>query len=139
MTYKFKEDVSIADVAFEASGKDVSELFESCALAVTNTMVKNLKAIKAKEKKIITLKADDIEHLLHDFMNELIFIKDTKLLLFSKYKIAIKENTLTAECFGEKLDPKKHVMLVDVKAVTWHLFNVEKTKKGWKAFVVLDV
>ena len=40
---------------------------------------------------------------------------------------------------GEKIDMKKHEMLVDVKAVTMHMFEVKKEKNIWKARVVLDV
>ena len=32
--YKFLEDIAIADIAFEAYGKDLNELFENAALAI---------------------------------------------------------------------------------------------------------
>lgn len=143
MPFKFKEDVAIADVAFEATGKTLNELFESCADAVVSTMVKNRKQVSAKQKKIFTAFSKNIENLLHDFMNELIFLKDADKLLFGKCKVKIEEKggnyDLKAVCSGEKINPKKHTLLVDVKAVTWHMYKVEKTEKGWKAFVILDV
>lgn len=143
MPFKFKEDVAIADVAFEATGKNLNELFESCADAVVATMVKDVKTVAAKKKKTIKLSSDKVEQLLHDFMNELIFLKDSELLLFSKCKVKIREEAgdykLTAECLGDKINMKKQELLVDVKAATWHMFKVEKTKSGWKAFVILDV
>ena len=58
MPYKFLEDVAIADVAFVATGKTLEELFESSALAVTNTMVKNLKSIEHKIEKKFTFVAN---------------------------------------------------------------------------------
>jgi len=141
MPYKFLEDISLADVAFEATGKSLEELFESSALATTNVMIKDLKTIKPKIKKKIKLKASTIENLLHDFLQELVFLKDAKQLVFSKYKIKINEKKveLTAEVSGEKLNPKKQEHMVDVKAVTWHLYEVIKTDKMWKARVILDI
>ena len=141
MPYKFLEDISLADVAFEASGKNLEELFESSALATTNVMIKNLSAIKPKVKKKLKLKANTIENLLHEFLQELVFLKDAKQLVFSKYKIKVNEKKveLVAEIFGEKLNPKTQVHMVDVKAVTWHQYEVEKTDKGWKARVILDI
>ena len=68
MSYKFLEDISLADVAFEASGKTLEELFESAALATTNVMIKDLKTIKPKIKKKIKLHASTVENLLHDFL-----------------------------------------------------------------------
>ena len=140
MTYKFIDHT--ADVAFEAKGKTLEELFNSCALAVEQTMVKDLKTIKHKERKLIKLKAKNPEELLFNFLQELIFLKDAKLLLFSKFKIKIKQNEdyeLKAEAYGEKLNPEKHELLVDVKAVTYHSYKVEKIKNYWKTFIILDV
>ena len=140
MPYKFIDHT--ADVAFEVKGKTLEELFESAALALEQTMVKDLKTIKHKTKKSIKLKAKNPEELLFNFLQELIFLKDAKLLLFSKFKFKIKENKeyeLKAEAHGEKLSPKKHELLVDVKAVTYHYYKVEKIKNSWKAFIILDV
>lgn len=142
MPYEFLEDVAIADVAFEASGKTVEEMFQSCALAVTSTQVKNLQSLKQKVKKNIEVEADNIEMLLFNFLQELIFLKDTQLLLFNKFDIKINKKykyKLKTKAYGEKLDMKKHELLVDVKAVTLHNFRVEETKAGWKAYVILDV
>ena len=143
MSYKFVDNVAIADVAFEANGKTPEDLFESAALATTNTMVKDLKTVKKKEKRTFKLEQKELDRLLNDFLQEIIFYKDAEMLLFSNYKIKItqKDNMffLSATCTGEKLDMKKHELLVDVKAVSWHMFKVEKFSKGWQAFVILDV
>ncbi len=143
MPYKFLEDIAIADVAFEATGKTIEELFESSALAVTNTMVKDLKSVKQKVTKKIKVKADNVEMLLFNFLQEIIFYKDAELLLFNKFDSTIasqnKKWELKANAYGEKLDMKKHELLADVKAVSLHNFKVEKTKTGWKADVILDV
>ena len=82
---------------------------------------------------------------MHNFLQELIFYKDAKLLLFSGYDIKIEEKpktgklVLRATLSGEKIDMKKHELLVDVKAVSWHMFKVEQVKNNWKCFVILDV
>ena len=46
---------------------------------------------------------------------------------------------LTAELCGEPLNPAKHDLIVDLKAVTLHRFKVEHTARGWEALVVLDI
>ncbi len=142
MPYKFFEDVAIADVAFEATGKTLEEMFISAGLAVTNTQVNDLKTIKPKIEKKVELESDNIESLLVNFLQEIIFYKDAEQLLFNKIEVEIEQNKklkLKGKLFGEKLNMKRHELLVDVKAVTWHEFRVEKTKYGWKAFVILDV
>lgn len=143
MPYKYLKDVAIADIAFVASGNTLNDVFEFAGLAVTNSMVRNLKDVKPKVKKTIKLKSDSLERLLFDFLQEFVFWKDKSLLLFSKIKVKItgKEGaySLSAVLSGEKLDMNKHSLIVDVKAVTWHLFKVEKRDKKWYCHVVLDV
>ena len=141
MPYKFFKDVAIADVAFEASGRNLKELFESAGLAVTNTMVRDLKKVKPKVTKIFRIKSDTLENLLYNFLHEIVFLKDAKLLLFSKYSVKIDEKnfSLVAKASGEKLNMKKHELLVDVKAVTMHHFELKKKGTKWIARVILDV
>lgn len=147
MPYKFLPDIAIADVAFEATGKTLPALFKSAALATTNVMVKDLKAIKQRVKKNIEVEADNIELLLFNFLQEIIYYKDAELLLFSKYDVKITEDKknkkekkfiLNCTAFGEKLNMKKHTLMVDVKAVTLHMFSVRKNK-DWNARVILDI
>jgi SHS2 domain-containing protein len=149
MPYRFLEGLTMADVAFEATGRTLEEMFASAADAITNTQMKDSGKLKAKVEKHFTLKAADVERLLHDFLQELIFFKDAELLLFREYELKITEAkggeaagdayVLSAKAMGEQLDTKKHELLVDVKAVSWHKFKVEKTPKGWKAVVIIDV
>jgi len=47
--------------------------------------------------------------------------------------------TLKANASGEELNPDKHELVVDVKAVTLHRFRVEPTMRGWEATVILDI
>lgn len=143
MAYKFFDDIAIADVAYEATGKTLAEMIESAGLALTNTMVKDLKAVKTPMEVKLDLKADAADKLLHEFLQELIFYKDAKLLLLSKFKIRITSLATgyraQISARGEEINTKTHEMLVDVKAVSWHMFKVEQTRDGWRAFVILDV
>lgn len=136
--YKFLPNVATADVAFDAEAKTIEELFEECAKAVFDTQC-DIKKVEAKEKKVVELENDDPEDMLFDFLNELVYLKDSLYMLFSKFKVKITGSELKAEIYGEKINPDKHDLKVDVKAVTLHLFKLEKTKEGVKVRVVLDI
>ncbi len=140
--FRILEKVAIADIAFESYGKNLSELFENSAIATTSIMVDAENLSETADKKIF-LHADDIEALLFDFLNELVFIKDTDGLLFRKFKIQITEKKdkveLEAILSGEQLNPDKHNLKIDIKAITLHLFKVEKKSSGYKATVVVDI
>lgn len=135
--------MTFADVAFEATGKTIEEMFICAAKATTNSMVDDLTKIETKKSIKIEIKANDEEKLLFEFLQEIIFYKDAKQLLFREYEILIKKIEsgflLEANLKGEKINNKKHDLIVDVKAVSWHRFEVEKTKSGYRAFVILDV
>ena len=139
--FKFIEEIAIADVAFEAYGSSEAELFENAALAVEETMV-DTAGINPKVKKEIEIEADELDKLLFDFLSELVYYKDAEMLLFSKFTVNVKKNTtykLTAEVVGEPFDSSKHELRNDIKAITWHMFKIEQTKKGWKCLIIVDV
>ncbi len=138
MKFKYLADVAIADIAFEAYGKNLNEVFENSAYAFFD-MTCNPKTIKQKIKKIIKLKDKDKKNLLYNFLSELIFLKDSKQLIFNKVKVVIKNNNLQATLFGDKIDYEKQELRNDIKAITYHMFNLEKTRKGYKSRVVVDI
>jgi len=143
MPFQYLEDIGTADIAFEATGRDLSELFKSSADATMNVMIENLDSIESHETRRIELKNDAIDMLLFDLLQELIYFKDAERLLLRVREMHVKEeegvHSLTATTAGEPLDPARHQQRADVKAVTLHNFRVEKTKGGWKASVILDI
>jgi len=139
--YKILEKIATADIAFEAYGKNLNELFENSAFAVFEISA-NVKKISSKIKKTIKLENENVEDLLFDFLSEIIFLKDRDYIIFNKSTVKIDKNKnykLKAEAFGEKISHEKHELKMDIKAITLHMFKVEKTKQGYKALVVVDV
>ena len=143
MPYKFLEEIGIADIAFEATGRDLPELFKVAADATMNVMIDNLDAIEPRETRNIELSNEKIDMLLFDFLQELIYFKDAERLLLRTREVRIDERDqkcfLKAEATGESLDAARHHQRADVKAVTLHDFSVKKEDGGWKARVLLDI
>ncbi len=141
MPYKFLEDVAIADVCIEATAKTAEKMFEQAGLATSAVMVQ-LKTLNAKTKKTFTLESEEIGKLLLEFLEELVYIKDTEGLLFSKYKLKITKNKLyklKADCYGDNVNMDKQTLLADVKAVTLHMFEVKNENGKWLCRFVLDI
>lgn len=143
MPYEFLEDIATADIAFHAWGDDLEEVFKSAGDAVINTMIDNLEAIAFTETRIVELENDALDLLLFDFLQEFVYYKDSELLLLRAQQVQIKTNaadcSLSAVTQGERLDRDRHHQRVDVKAVTLHQFQLEKTEAGWRAQVILDI
>lgn len=142
MGYEQIEDITRADIAFRISGKDINELFVDAAKALLSVMTDTKLSAKS-ETRIIELSSSDLELLLFDFLNEIIFFKDSKSLFLVPDNIKIiklkDKCMLKAKLYGETIDIKKHAVNTDVKAVTMHNLSVKQIKQGWQATVVFDV
>ena len=141
--YRYLEGIATADVAFEAWGATREETFLAAADATLNTMVEEIGTVAPRERRIFSVAADSPDLLLVELLQELVYYKDAERLLLRVRDLRIEETgsgiRLHAEAFGETIDPARHTLLGDVKAVTLHRLVVERTPAGWRAVVVLDV
>ena len=140
--YKILDKVAIADIAFEAYGKDYNELFQNCALALFEMAV-DISTLNSIIKKEIKLEADSIENLLYDFLSEVLYLKDAEQLIFAESYVEIQEKSnkyqLMAILKGDEINAEMQKLENDIKAITMHMFKIEKARKGYKATVVVDI
>jgi SHS2 domain-containing protein len=143
MPYTYPEDMTTSDVAFCATGPSLEELFGTAADATLNVMMEVLAALEERERVGILVRSNSLDMLLFKFLGELIYLKDAKGLLLRVRDVIVEERegsfSARAIGWGEKLDPTRHCLVVDVKAVTLHNLSVTGGPEGWKATVVLDV
>jgi len=143
MPFRFLEDIGTADVAFEAWGGTLEELFISGASALLSTMTEAPEQVARRQEITIKLEHQELDLLFWSFLQELIFYKDARLLLLHADTVRIEERegsfSLEAIVSGEQIDAGRHRLLVDVKAVTLHRLQVEYKGNAWKAVAVLDV
>ena len=140
-SHHYLEDIALSDLAFEAFGGTLSEMFEAAAQALTEAMV-DIKQVRPRMERRIVLKSDAMDRLLFDWLSELIYLKDAEGLLFSRFEVEIKGDSpieLSAKVLGEPINPKRQNLHMDVKAVTYHLFDVVQQNGHWKARVVVDI
>lgn len=141
MPFKFHEHT--ADIAFEATGETLSELFQSAAEALAETLIYNPDQIQPKILRNMSIKNQDLEFLLHDFLEELIFLKDTESLILRVVELSISDSEegflMNARLQGEPIDPVRHEQRADVKAVTFHQYRLENEGTGWRCYIILDV
>lgn len=143
MPYQYLEDTATADIAFEAWGTRLEETFISAAEATMNVMIEELEMIRQVESLEIVVEHEELDLLLFNLLQEIIFYKDARQLLLRLAEVTIVgtggTHHLRAVARGEKLDPDRHAQRVDVKAVTLHDFRLEQVNRGWRAHVILDI
>jgi SHS2 domain-containing protein len=132
-------DIATADVAFIAYGRDLNELFANAALAMFEVMI-NTKQVEKKMEEKVCVEGHDLESLMFNWLNELLYVSDSKNLAFSEFDVKVDEKNfkLEAFCKGEKIDPQKHETRTVVKAATYYRMKIWK-EDVWKAQVVLDI
>ncbi len=133
-------DITTSDVAFKAYGKDLGELFANAALALFEVIV-NTEKVEPKTVEHVILKDPDLKALMFDWLNHLIYCVDAKNLVFSKFDVRVKEKgyELEGDARGEQIDQARHEPRTHVKACTYHKMEIDKTKDGWTAQVILDI
>jgi SHS2 domain-containing protein len=98
MPYEYLEEIGTADIAFEATGRDLPELFRDAVDATTNVMIDNVEAIQPRETRQIELSNDKLDMLLFDLLQELIFLKDAERLLLRMRQLEIEEKDKKLFC-----------------------------------------
>lgn len=138
---KFKFlDITTADVAFEAYGKTLNKVFSNSAIALFEVMV-DTKDVKQTRKKKVEVRGHDMKSLFFNWLSELIFLSDSEHMMFSKFSVKVDEELLilNAECYGEKIKPRKHDLRTEVKAATYHKMKIKKNVNGWITRAIVDV
>lgn len=143
MPYEFVDELTVADIAFRAWGHDLEETFVAAAEAVMNAMVEDLEAIQLQDTRVLNVEHEALDLLLFNFLQELVYYKDADQLLLRIQQLHMDDDrqpyTLQATAVGERIDPERHRLRVDVKAVTLHRFSLTQTDHGWEATAILDI
>ena len=128
-----------ADIGIVVYGADIKQVFANAALGLFNLMA-DLDNLKEDTKRQIELSAEDIEVLLVEWLNELIYISEVEHIIFKRFEIDQLSNTqLRATCFGEKIKPKQHRLKREIKAATYHMLRLNKEDGSYKVQIIFDI
>jgi SHS2 domain-containing protein len=134
-----------ADVAVRLKSASPEELFRDASRALLSVQL-DLGAsepVAARETVPLSLEAEDLEALLVDFLNELIFLFDTRRFLAARLDVARldagKPARLAGTLQGEPLDAARHAVRTEIKAATFHGLAIQRTPAGLEADVVFDL
>ena len=134
-----------ADIGVRGIGNTREQAFEECGKALFEAMVDTKKIQPLKNAKL-SAKGTDLGALLVAYLNELLFLKDTKKMVYSKFRAKIRDLgegkglELEGVVFGEKFDAARHAPKTDAKAATYSQLLAEKRADGkWVAQCIIDV
>lgn len=129
-----------ADIAFEIEADSLEELFVE-AFRVWFISVVDISEFEPKDFIDIEIKADSIEQLLVDYLNEVNFLLLVKkILCISVVEIKIDEKSfyliakMNYQLLNENIELKE-----EIKSVTYHQMEIVKIEDSYKARVVFDI
>ena len=119
-----------ADVAVELTATDFDGLRRAGVDALRELLVGRSEVRPAEERAVAPRGNDDAERLVH-FLADALYLYDTERF--------VPAGVTPGGIRGEPFDPARHEAQPEVKAVTWHGAEVERTKDGFRVTIVFDV
>jgi SHS2 domain-containing protein len=126
-----------ADLKVKVFGKTKKDLFENAMIGMLKA-AKYQKKLKSQNSKVkIKIKSMDLPSLLVDFLSEILYLVETKKIVFEKIEFKkFKENEIEAILIGKPLKR----MGGHIKGVTYHDLDVHQEKdKTWQATILFDI
>jgi len=142
-----------ADVGLAGRADTPEELFEAMAEGLAELICPR-GCVRARRKREIRLASEDLEAMVVDFLSRVMITILTDHFAVSEIRVlelhrpdsapadaavGRRPFEIVAELSGEPLDPARHEIATEVKAVTYHQLSVVRRGRQWVARVILDV
>lgn len=141
MPYKFTDVYTTADVGMVVTGRTLNELFIDAALGLTEIIVDS-DGLDDRREIAIELEADNLDDLFFIWLSEIIYYKDADSFLVKRGEVDFNTGErikLRARLWGDSIDPSRHILKTDVKAVTLYRLKVEQINDHWQGEAVFDL
>ncbi|GAB4325881.1 MAG: archease [Candidatus Zixiibacteriota bacterium] len=139
--YEYLPDVALADIAYRVRADNLADLFRGAAEGLNRVLV-DAKGITALKTQPLSLVEDNVSDALHAFLSEIVYLKDAQSFLVHDVDLTVQDTplvTVTGTFRGDTIDPSRHELGQDVKAITYHMFEAGRDERGYYAQVVLDI
>lgn len=141
-TFRFLEEIALADIGFEAEGKSVEDVFRGATQALLESMANPVTVSREWERSIERTDVD-LSSLLFEWLSEMVYWKDAAGVVYREAPLTLTREgevwLLRARLIGAPVNQQTQELHADVKGVTKHLYELKQTGDRWKARVVLDV
>lgn len=125
-----------ADVMIKAYGSTIERCFENAAYGMMDQILQ-VASVEPKVVENFSVEGATKEDLLYNFLSELLFIFDAKRMALSEFHVTVKDGSLECRCLGERFDRERHSPKQEIKAVTYHMLEVNESEPS--VTVLFDV
>lgn len=125
-----------ADIGMMAYGETLAEAFGNAAYGMFAIMT-DMRRVRELEPRRFEVRTKDLEGLLFDWLNHLLYYFDTEKLLFRRFEVTLEDAHLSAQCYGERFDPARHEIKLGIKSATYYMLKVDSKRN--RVRVIFDV
>ncbi|MDD1653862.1 MAG: archease [Methanomicrobiales archaeon] len=127
-----------ADVRIRVTARGLEPLFSESARAMAAIMAPGCVPVPTVTREV-TVEAEDLEGLLHDFLSELLYLFDAEGLLLCDCRITLAAGRLSATCRGEEFSREKHAGGAEIKGVSYSGLRIYKEGEDDVLEIIFDV
>jgi len=136
---KYKLINHTADFGIQVFGSNPKALFTNAAYALSDLLT-DINFLNGQNEKKIAVTGSDWPDLMVNWLRELLYLWNGNEILVKGVDIhSISEKRLSSTVFYEPYDSDRHIIKMDIKAVTYHQIQVAPTPQGWEARIIFDV
>jgi SHS2 domain-containing protein len=128
-----------ADLGLRATAPDLDALFAEMAACLFTAILEDPTSVRPTTAVAVEIAGTDREFLLFDWLKELLYRFDAEHQVFARFEVRVRPDGLSGTAWGEPLDPERHLLNHEVKAITYHELAVEPVEGGWRAEVIVDI
>jgi SHS2 domain-containing protein len=125
-----------ADVILRVRAHDIPELFSEAARGMFRVMYGECSG--ATRTKELTLQANDLDDLLHDFLSELLYLSDVKETVYCSFQVRVEGTTLTAALSGVPFNRSVH-QGSEIKGISYSGLHIVEEGENYRTDILFDV
>lgn len=133
----YEELPHTADIRVRVWAESMEGLFAEAAVTLNRIMYAPCRGEGISES--ISLNAEDIEGLMHDFLSEVLFLSEVKGVVFCSAEVRIEGNSLNATLRGEPFDRRRHGGGPEIKGISYYGLSIYKRDGDYVLEAIFDI
>jgi SHS2 domain-containing protein len=125
-----------ADLMIRCRADTLEECFQDAAYAMFDQMA-DLSKVGTELGLEVEVDGEDNEQRLYALLSELLYLHDAEMLLFKEFQVVFQGEKVRCHARGERMDPSRHSLRTEIKAVTYHMLQVDPS--GKELTVIFDL
>jgi len=135
---RIREIETTADTSLDIRAESMADLFAAASWGMTALMI-DPDVLGDSIQHFIQIQSESTDTLLIDWLSELLFLFDTRHVLFHRFHLTLTDTALKGQICGDRINPEIHGIRNAVKAVTWHGLAIRKTGDEFGVRILFDL